>query len=225
MLRAVFFDVDDTLLDFNRCAVKATRESFRRFSLTPPKNTMEVFFRINDALWLQIERGELTAAEHRRIRWNRIFAALGIDFDGELFEEEFRRHLTESCELVDGALEVLRALSPRYLLCAASNAADAVSQRRRLTKAGLLPLLDHCFLSGELGCSKPSRPFFAACFSALSGIRPEETLMVGDSPHADMAGGKAFGMHTCLLDPKNNHPHCKEADHTVRSLREVLEIL
>ncbi len=225
MIRAVFFDVDDTLLDFNRCAAVASRRTFAHFGLTPPAHTMETFFSINDALWLQIERGELSPAEHRRIRWNRIFKELGIVFDGEVFEEVFRKELTDSYEPVDGALELLRTLQPRYLLCVASNAVDAPSQRHRLARSGILPLVSHCFLSGEIGFSKPSPEYFSACFAALSGISPEEAFFVGDSPAADMAGGKAFGMTTCLFDPKGNHPHCPDADFTVRSLAQIPPLL
>lgn len=224
-IRAVFFDVDDTLLDFDRCAAQAARRAFSYFGLPFEEHTMDVFFSVNNVLWQQIERGELSFARHRRIRWNQILARLGIVFDGEVLEEEFRRELTESFCPVDGAKEVLAALQPRCLLFAASNAADAAAQRYRLTRAGLMPFFSRCFLSGELGCSKPSREFFAACFAPLPELLPCETLLVGDSPAADMAGGKAFGMHTCLFDPKGCHPHCPDAEQTVGSLKEIPALL
>ncbi len=225
MIRAVFFDVDDTLLDFDRCAAVATRRCFDRFCLPMPEQTMEVFFRINHGMWRGIEEGTLTLDEHRRTRWQRILKALGVDFDGPRLEEAFREELTECHELVDGASELLCALKGKCRLYLASNAADAASQRRRLAASGLADLVDGVFLSGELGVYKPSAEFFRACFARLGDLLPRETLMVGDSPAADMAGGKAFGMHTCLFDPKGFYPRCEDADVRVTRLLEVEAVL
>ena len=78
MLKAVLMDIDDTLLDFGKCAEQAMRIGFAEWGLPYDDSTYATFTRINDGLWLMIERGELTTQQLFQFRWNRIFDALGI---------------------------------------------------------------------------------------------------------------------------------------------------
>ena len=58
MLKAVLMDIDDTLLDFGKCAEQAMRIGFAEWGLPYDDSTYATFTRINDGLWLMIERGE-----------------------------------------------------------------------------------------------------------------------------------------------------------------------
>ena len=88
MLKAVLMDIDDTLLDFGKCAEQAMRIGFAEWGLPYDDSTYATFTRINDGLWLMIERGELTTQQLFEFRWNRIFEALGITGAYKLLEEE-----------------------------------------------------------------------------------------------------------------------------------------
>ena len=90
MISTVLLDVDNTLLDFNACALASMQDAFRAFDLPFSKEVVfPTFLRINDQLWAQIEEGNLTKREHYQIRWNLILKELGIDFDGIRLEEKF----------------------------------------------------------------------------------------------------------------------------------------
>lgn len=110
MLKAVLMDIDDTLLDFGKCAEQAMRIGFAERGLPFDNSTYAVFTRINDVLWQQIERGELTTQQLFEFRWNRIFESLGIEADGVAFEKRFLDLLYETAIPVDGADEVCRYL-------------------------------------------------------------------------------------------------------------------
>ena len=103
MLKAVLMDIDDTLLDFGKCAEQAMRIGFAEWGLPYDDSTYATFTRINDGLWLMIERGELTTQQLFQFRWNRIFDALGIQADGAAFEQRFLDLLYETAIPVDGA--------------------------------------------------------------------------------------------------------------------------
>ena len=103
MLKAVLMDIDDTLLDFGKCAEQAMRIGFAEWGLPYDDSTYATFTRINDSLWLMIERGELTTQQLFEFRWNRIFEALGIQADGAAFEKRFLDLLYETAIPVDGA--------------------------------------------------------------------------------------------------------------------------
>ncbi len=108
MIKAVFLDVDNTLLDFDLCAVRVMRQCFEEFGLAFETSMYyDTFTRINNPLWEQIERGELTREELFRVRWTLIFRALGIDFDGPTFEKRFLALLETTAVPVPGAPELV----------------------------------------------------------------------------------------------------------------------
>ena len=225
MLKAVLMDIDDTLLDFGKCAEQAIRIGFAERGFPFDDSTYATFTRINDVLWQQIERGELTTQQLFEFRWNRIFEALGIEADGTVFEQRFLDLLYEIAIPVDGADEVCRHLKEKYILCAASNAFHD-QQLNRLAMSGLLPYFDHVFVSESLGYRKPEKAFFDACRAPLPGVAAEECVMIGDSLTADIAGGK----NACMKTIWYNHAHrpvpehCA-ADQIVDSLSQIKDIL
>lgn len=158
MLKAVLMDIDDTLLDFGKCAEQAMRIGFAEWGLPYDDSTYATFTRINDGLWLMIERGELTTQQLFEFRWNRIFEALGIQADGAAFEKRFLDLLYETAIPVDGADEICRYLKEKYILCAASNAFHD-QQLNRLEMAGLLPYLTMCSFQSHSATASPKRRF------------------------------------------------------------------
>lgn len=184
----------------------------------------DTFNMINNRLWLRIEKGELTKEELYACRWNMIFALIGIDVDGVEFENVFYSYLTESAEPVDGALDLLKYLHGKYLVCAASNASYA-QQIKRLNNAGMTEYLDRIFISEQIGFSKPQKEFFERCFEKISPIVPSETVMIGDSLTADIEGGASFGMKTCRYNHNLTNESSDLPDFTVCSLSEIKKYL
>ena len=167
----LLFDIDNTLLDFSAGAMQAMEEIFRAAGLPYAPEMFAVFQVENDKLWARIERGELTIAGLRDVRWQTILARLGLEADGAAMEDAFRDRLHESAVPVAGAPEVLARLHGKYRLCAASNGPYA-QQVNRLRRAGMLDAFERLFISGQMGAEKPSRVFFDRCLAQLPGVRP-----------------------------------------------------
>lgn len=225
-MKIVFLDVDGTLLDFDGYVKETLQTGFRKFHLgTYEPGVYQVFEQINTDLWEQIERGELTREELMKIRFRKIFDALGIDFDGAVFEQYFIDNLYDSAILIPGAMELVTYLAGKYPLCIASNG-PIDQQENRLRKAGLLPFMDKLFLSEQIGAAKPSPQFFDAAFRQLPGVSPEETILIGDSLTADMAGASQYGIKTCWYNPFHKEaPSGLSLDYTVDSLGQIQNIL
>ena len=198
--RVLLFDIDNTLLDFTAGAMQSMEAIFLEAGLAYTPEMFGVFQTENDKLWARIERGELTIAGLRDVRWQTILACLGLEADGAAMEDAFRIRLHESAVPVAGARETLEHLHGKYRLCAASNGPYA-QQVNRLRRAGMYDFFETLFISGQIGAEKPSTVFFDRCMEHLPGVRPEQCLMIGDSLTADIAGGRAAGMHTCWFDP------------------------
>ena len=140
-------------------------------------------------------------------------------------EDAFRIRLHESAVPVAGAREMLEHLHGKYRLCAASNGPYA-QQVNRLRRAGMYDFFETLFISGQIGAEKPSTVFFDRCMERLPGVRPEQCLMIGDSLTADIAGGRAAGMHTCWFDPDDRGSAMPpQADLRITRLEQLTDIL
>ena len=166
-MKAIFIDIDNTLLDFDAYVRTTMEQGFAHFGLPAYRPEMyHTFTAENNKLWRQIEEGTLTFAELQKIRWNNVFAALGIHFDGPAFEHYFRAALHESAIPVPGAMELLQSLSGRALLCVASNG-PYEQQLHRLEIGGMKQYFDYFFISEHAGAAKPAPAFFDYALSLI----------------------------------------------------------
>lgn len=223
-IKALFFDIDNTLIDFHKSAYSAMCDAMAELCLEVESEALFAhFLAVNDILWKDVERGTLTVDRLHEIRWNTIFSRTGVDFDGVGFERVFRKYLFFSAAEVEGAAHLLRSVQGKYRIFAASNASEA-QQRTRLEHCGMLDCFEGIFCSEQLGAHKPSRAFFDACFARAGGLSPAEVLLIGDSPSADIAGAKSCGMPACLYDPSGTNSGCGE-DFSVRTLAQLEAML
>ena len=225
MIKVLLLDVDNTLMDFHECARQAMEITAKEQEILFSENIFEVFIRINNGLWQEIEKGTLTVEKLHQIRWNRVFDAIGLKRDGVAFEQGFLKNLAQGDATVEGAKDLLEYLAPKYTLCVASNA-PYFQQTSRLSNAGLLGYFEKFFISETIGFSKPKKEFFDACMKELPDIKKEEIMMIGDSLSADIAGASAYGLETCWFNfGKEPAEKGAMADHMVDSLAEIKNIL
>lgn len=231
MIKAILFDIDNTLLSFDEYVKSAMKSGFEEFGLCKYEDYMfGEFTKTNSELWHSLEKGELSFEELKKIRWNLIFEKMGISADGVAFEKYFRGYLFDSAILIENAQAVLHNLFGKYILCVASNGPFA-QQKHRLKISGLLQYFSHLFISEEIGFSKPSKSFFDVCLQRLnsnsdSKIQPEEIMIVGDSLTSDMAGGIQSGLKTCFYNPDSKPiPQEMKINHNIKSLLELTDIL
>ena len=225
MIKAVLIDIDDTLLDFTKSAVKAIERCFEKYGLEYSEHVGKTFIEINEGLWKQIERKELTKQEMYGRRWTTIFKALNIDRDGIEMEQFFRSTLSGIAEPVDNAYVLLDYLYGKYPLYAATNSSYQ-HQYNRLTSSDMLKYFEKLFVSENMGALKPAKEFFDKCLEEIGDILPSEIVMIGDSLTADISGGVAYGLKTIWFNPNNaKAPDDLTPDHTVNSLLEIKDIL
>ena len=199
MLTHIFFDLDNTLLDFDRGEAHALSRAFRQFGIDPTPAVLARYHDINLRQWELLEEGKLTKDQVLTRRFDLLFAELGVSCVSQAVCDLYESFLAEEHDFIPGALELLGALSPRYSLHLATNGASAV-QRRRLADAGILTYFQNIFISEEVGFHKPSPAFFLACFAAIPGFDHTSALMVGDSLTSDIRGGRNAGLRTCWFD-------------------------
>ena len=223
MIKAVFIDIDGTILDFEACVEESMRLGLIERGIEYKDEMLEVFHRINNVFWRDLEQGKITFEDILEKRWATVFEALGIDLNGPEFETYFRKRLHESAIPMEGSFAMLEYLFAKYRIFAASNGPHD-QQVARLEKAGMLRFFEEVFTSGKIGAEKPAKEFFEYCFEKAADIKPEESAMLGDSLTSDMKGGNDFGMKTIWLN-LNGKEKPEWLDFEIKSLDEIKNII
>ena len=224
-VKAVLIDIDNTILDFDKCSDESIKQCAEHFGITLPENYFEVFSECNDKLWSLLEQGSISKQDIYDRRWVEIFKRLGVQADGIAFEEMFRKKIRSITIPVDGAEELLQYLSEKYPVYCASNASRE-QQEIRLRSKNFHQYISGFFMSEDIGFQKPAKEFFFACTNALYPIKPSEIVMIGDSVNADIIGAKNFGLKTIWFNFRNEaYSDYNFTDYTVNNLSEIKNIL
>lgn len=224
MIKKILFDIDNTLLDFKLCAEASMRQAFKDWNLEYKPEYFDVFMKINDHYWRRLEDKEITRDQLYKMRFVDVFKELDIDCDGVLFEKDFVKHLYNSHNKIEGADEILEYLDPKYELYITSNSSYE-EQSGRLRASNLLHHFKELYTSEELGHAKPSKEYFDIVFEELGNPDKDEVMIIGDSPHADILGGKEYGIKTCWFNYTNMPEDEVESDYTIHNLSELKDIL
>ena len=195
MYRAIFIDIDDTLLDYIPCC----REAFE-FALPEHPEYFDLFFEISGRLFSEAKHGLHTIAEVMELYPKEFIAAIGYPPEAvDPFKHAFRAAWGKTHTLVPGAKEMLENLQAKgYRLFAASNSFGHL-QRNRLECAGILPYFEDTYISMDIGYDKPDIRFYQEALRRC-GLQAKEVLMIGDSMTTDVIGAQKAGMDALFFD-------------------------
>lgn len=131
----------------------------------------EHYSAINAQCWLDYEKGQITQEEVKVRRFREYLALYGVDAKPEEVTERYADALAEQCILLDGALDVLKAVSTKMPIALVTNGIGRV-QRRRLEKGNLWGYFQAVIISQEVGAQKPEPQMVFAALKALAALRP-----------------------------------------------------
>lgn len=205
MIKHVFLDLDDTILDFRSAERKAISIALMLDGIIPTDEIVSKYSEINLSQWKLLEKGELSSVyEVKRRRFEVLFDYLGMPVPPSL-PAHYESELSNGHDFIDGAEETLNELYGRYSLYLVSNGLASV-QAKRLADADLYRFFDGIFISERIGHNKPEKEFFDAVFSSIPSFSLNEAVIVGDSLTSDVKGGKNAGIKTVWInrDGKEN---------------------
>lgn len=224
MYRAIFFDIDDTLLDFNEASYFAFYKSFEMLNLTIDDEGYQKFQAIDHDLWQAQKLGKITVNDVIDLRFQQLFSALKIQSDYAKIRDIFQTNLSLESTTRNGAHDILEYLNQKYQLYTASNGIF-IMQESRLKRAELFNYFTDLFITDVIGYEKPDPRFFSACLSQAE-LTTDEILFIGDSLTADIVGATNYGIDACWYNPNRlfNDIDC-DIRYTVESLSQLREIL
>ena len=223
MHKAIFFDVDDTLLNFGSGSQWALADVFARFDVALDAAVKQRYESINNGLWAEQKQGLRSVQSVIDSRFRLLFEALNWQIDADAFRDAYQANLAQSHVLEQGALETVRHLSQKYPLYVASNSILAM-QTSRLRLAKLLPYFQDLFVSNDIGYEKPDQRFFETCL-VRSQLQPQDIVFVGDRLEADMVGASGCCLTACWYNPQQKPmPQDMAIAHTVQHLDELTQL-
>ena len=199
--KTLLFDVDDTLLDFQKTEKVALRMLFEEKGIPLTSEVEARYKKVNKGLWDVFEKGEINRDEVVNTRFSILFKEYGEEVDGILFENNYRSYLEEGNQLIQGAFEFINQIQNEYDLYIVTNGVSK-TQDKRLRNAGLHSLFKGIFVSEDTGFQKPMKEYFDYVFERIPNFAPEEGLIIGDSLSADIKGGYVAGIDTCWFNPE-----------------------
>ena len=231
-IRAVFFDLDDTLVEdtlaLEHCAEAAVREISPDLGIDP--NALAVAY-VDAAIdfWESLEPGGAPPAsgDIRPSMWRNALRRFGVD-DSALAGRIAQRYdelRLERAELLPGAVPVLRALHGRYKMSIITNG-FAETHDVKIERLELRRFFDHVILAGELRLVKPDPKIFKHALK-LTGVTAGESVMVGDRYGRDIIGAHPAGMRAIWIQMRGEHvpPGGREPEATIESIAELPQAL
>ena len=197
--RHLFFDLDNTLYDFEKnsyLALEAVFTQIRIIEELPSFSTyFKVYSRINEALWALYREKKMAKDVLRCKRHEDSLAEFGIKPNIPFIEIDnmYLKYMTTQKELFPGTLELLDYLKSKgYKLHIITNGFKEV-QNDKLINTGLKEYFTDIYISEDIKAQKPSRKIFEYAIKS-SNARKNESIMIGDSWESDVIGAKNFGI-------------------------------
>ena len=228
-LKAVFFDIDDTLFsttDFAERARRAAVEAMRRRGLRLPADHVmrelgEVISEFSsnyeqhfDKLLLRLPRRSFDGVNPA------ILVAAGVQAYHDAKPSQLKPY--------PDVPPVLGRLAKTDLVRGIITAGLAVKQADKLLRLGLYEYFTPTaiFISDQIGISKPNAKLFQRACEEV-GVEPRETMYVGDYPTHDVDPPNALGMISVLIRRGKHAPEhgASKPRHDLKTFKELLTIL
>ena len=196
----LFFDLDDTLLDFKATERKSFIQLMADNGLPFSEEILERYNRINQSVWQDLEKHLISSAEVKVRRFELFCREYGYDNDPGELSRQYLANLGAGVDRVEGADDLLNQLAGKFSLGLITNGLSVV-QNPRIKRSGLDQLFSSITISEEVGVSKPSNAYFEIAWQRAGKPDITKSLVIGDSLSSDMKGGIDFGMDTCWFNP------------------------
>ena len=226
----IFFDLDNTLWDFDRSSILAFDKIFEIFNLInygipSAKDFHKTYFDHNNKLWDLYRKGEIDKEFLKIERFRLPLKDYGIVDDKLAIDlgESYTDYAARLVALVPNTMEVLNYLKDKnYNIHLITNGFLEV-QSIKMQSSGLDKMIDHSFVSEVVGFKKPDHRIFFHAMDAVGG-NIKNSVMIGDDLSVDIIPAKEIGMKHIYFNRKKIS-HNEMLDYEIEDLIEIKEIL
>ena len=192
MIRAIAFDLDDTLIDTS--------------GILAPKATLDAFKILKDnGLTLSTEDCERIRVEMiRSVSHRDVFDFLAKNHGTEQTQSAlaaavdafYSPSLPENLPLLPGAIDNLKYLQPKYAMYVVTAGFD-VAQKDKIKSLGIKKFFKQIFVINSLAKERKKDSFLKIL--ALEDLKPHELLCIGNSLSSEIKDAVSIGAKSCYF--------------------------
>lgn len=195
-IKHIFFDLDYTLWDFEANSNESFKYIFKQFDIKVDfEKFRNVYYPINEAYWKRYRENNISKEDLRFGRLNDTFLKLNVRVNDALIvllSDAYIDNLSNYNSLVDGALDILEYLKPKYTMHIITNGFQEI-QGRKMKNSGLEPYFKTVITSEQVGVKKPNPEIYNFALTTCQA-KAEESVMIGDNYEADVMGALQSGI-------------------------------
>ncbi len=225
MYKAIIFDLDNTLLDYDRCELDAMQRTCKDYGLfVDQPDAWESFWHVyrgnSFKYWTDFVNGGETKSIHEVLRYAFRDSLAPTDIAHDALGAAYWAYFCKVIHWEDGAEQLLADLRGRFDLGLITNGISE-SQRKRLLAGGIHAMFRSIIISDEVNCRKPQQEIFELALRELDA-KPREVLFVGDSLEDDYQGALRSGVDFCYYNKHGKPmPAAVRPRYAIRSLEEL----
>ncbi|MGM0771860.1 MAG: HAD family hydrolase [Halobacteriota archaeon] len=214
-IKAVLFDMDNTLFDFLEAKLTACKRMIDHLGEGDPEEMLGYFL-----------RGTPGFEDLENIRDYLLDNAIYSDIDYEICCRIYETIKLEALMLYPGVKQTLDLLKKEHIYLALVTDAHSNNATKRLERMQIKEYFDIIVTNDMTGAKKPDHRVFYFALDLLD-ISPQQALFVGDSPGRDIEPAKKIGMITAYAayGDRRHHSDKVEADIILSGITEVLDLV
>lgn len=203
MIKAVIFDLDDTLYAYGILDEEAWGK-VRRLVCGELGITAQAYEEAYSYGRSETKRqlGNVAASHNRLLYCQKTLEYLGVNpvpLSLRMYETYWGTFL-EKMSLFDGVREFMDCMHERGITMMVCTDLTAHIQHRKIEALGIAEDIKYLVTSEEAGREKPAPEMFALCLEKLKR-KPEEVCCIGDSLERDVKAALAAGMQAVQFEP------------------------
>ena len=226
----IFFDLDNTLWDFDRNSAETLNELYVKYNLAglgikEPEHFIVKYQERNAMMWEQYRLGKIDKDTLRNKRFEFTFWDMGIEAVGPiaaLLSDDYVNAAPKRNHLFPDAYDVLDYLNRKYTLHIITNGFHE-AQFIKLDNTGIRKFFQNIIISEHVGFKKPDIKIFQYAVESAK-TKADECLMVGDGLEVDVIGAQKAGWDAVYYNPKKL-PHSEILTFEIAALSELKNLL
>lgn len=220
----VYFDLDHTLLDFDRGEREALVESIETFGYRPSLDEISLYNTINKKWWGYLQEGRFDKDTIVVGRFREYLEEISLKASADDVSRMYLEKLSSRAYFLPGAEKFLETLNKNgQRMAGVSNGVQTV-QKRRSAIVRMERFLEFVVTSEEVGAPKPDPKIFYEA-AKRSKIPIENSIYVGDNLDSDYKGAMNSGMKFIWYAPDEMFLTPEGLDMRARNYTELLSYL
>jgi HAD superfamily hydrolase (TIGR01549 family) len=230
MLKAVFFDLDDTLFDHKhsrRCGLKALKSVYSDLNKISIRELEKEHERLLAANYTRALDGDITIEDAMAERIRFLFSKFGLCLDQEEINKAttyYQDAYSLNRQSIPGVRTVLNCLKDMHLITGVISNGILEMQKEKLNICGISDLLDYVIVSEDVGIRKPDTGIFIAALQRINA-RSTDIAYIGDSWETDIVPANSIGIRTIWLNRYAYNPTNHRISNVITSYKPLKTII